>query len=98
MGYMNNLSIARDEWLKQVMTDLGEPLTIVTTPEPEWFMARTNDGIIVSLIDDLEYVELDPETALAKKVFGTAPIECDAKNPEERADAIRNLRNLIKNS
>lgn len=88
---MKDLYLAREEWANNVERDLEEPVKIIEVSDsPEWFMVKLKDGILVSRIDDLEYVELEVE-----QEFLSEPIEVSAKDKQERAKAVLQLRQLL---
>lgn len=57
MGKMNDLSIQRDEWKTALSMQLDENLTLIDTPDPTWWRATTDDGILITKIDDSLFVE-----------------------------------------
>ena len=85
MGRMKDLYIAREEWSEQTSMELDEAVEIVETDYPEIWRVRLSDGILVTRIDDCEFVELENGE--------DDWVECDPNQPEERDAAIAALRN-----
>jgi hypothetical protein len=83
MGRVKDIYIAREEYASKLSELLGENVVILeknSDANPlEWWKFRLSDGVVVSKIDDLAYVE-------------PAPIECGAQDFEEIAEAIASVR------
>jgi hypothetical protein len=83
MGAIKNIWTARQEYAEKLSEALGESVEILENQSPvnslEWWKFRLEDGVVVSKIDDLTYIE-------------PAPIECGAKDFDEIRTAIDAVR------
>ena len=89
MGRMKDIYVAREEWANKTAMELDEAVEIVETEYPEYWRVRLYDGILITRIDDCEFVELENDTE--------DWVECDPAQPEERDAAIASLRERLGN-
>jgi hypothetical protein len=87
MGAVKAIYTARQEYAEKLSELLSEPVEILENSSPinslEWWKFRLEDGVVVSKIDDLTYIE-------------PAPIECDSKDFDEIRTAIAEARRTEK--
>lgn len=84
MGAMKDFYLAREEWADSISELLNEPVEIQETDAPEIWTVALQDGIQVTKIDDVTYVDLH------------LSIECDT--PEIVRKSIVTARQVMKHN